>query len=133
MKRDKIRIPRKVEAKFDLFGLGWKEMLFISPFGAITIYMFATFENKVRAVVLGILIVGIPYALLTQSKYGRSGLEQLIDMVNYFTRVQKRYDWSWSDEDIPKQVIRYEAKKEKGDYQTSTPVHATLDGSHSNT
>ncbi|MBG9568420.1 hypothetical protein [Brevibacillus agri] len=109
---EKIRIPRKVEAKFQIFGLGLKEMFCMLPLLGIAIGTFQFFTFT-WAVFSSIFIVGIPYALLSQSKYGRSGVQYVADMIKYYTKVQKRYDWSWSDEDIITQAIRIEKDEAK--------------------
>ncbi|RFB28279.1 hypothetical protein DZB91_24065 [Brevibacillus sp. VP] len=113
MSKEKIRIPRKVEAKFQLFGLGWKEISIMSVPLFFALYNFYTHEKEglFTALIYNILIVGVPYILLSQSKYGRTGLEQLIDMIKYYLIVQKRYEWSWTDEDISAQVIRIPKKE----------------------
>lgn len=109
--REKIRIPRRVEAKFQLFGLGFIELLCMLPLLGVAVFCFQTMDFTF-AIVVSIFVVGLPYGLLSHSKHGRSGVQYVSDILKYYFKTQKRYEWSWADEDCTTQIIRYEKHKQ---------------------
>ncbi|MGM1023158.1 MAG: hypothetical protein ACQEXV_22230 [Bacillota bacterium] len=70
----KYPIPRKVRARFELFGLDGPKTLMLLPFLGIAYVLFKLIDGA-PAIVLPIVIAGLGYFMITQEIEGETPME----------------------------------------------------------